>query len=67
MRAAIPRSELDAFVSSLGVDPRDVESIDIDPDKVTVTQLRRDEDGHLHAAGNFVTTVTTEIAIEVNA
>lgn len=63
MRASIPRDELNAFVASLGVDPNDVTSIDIDPDKVTVIQYHRGENGELYAAGNFVATVTTEIAV----
>lgn len=67
IRPTIPRAEVETFLQSLGLEPeqvRDVTSVSIDADRITVRQHRRDADGHLFAAGDFVASVETEIGIQ---
>lgn len=63
MRATISRTELFAFIRSLGAVPKDVRSIQIEPDVITVETYRRDEDGKYVIAGDDVATQVTTIAI----
>jgi hypothetical protein len=53
-----------AALASLGIDYQDVTNIWMDWRSITVTRLRRDEQGRPFAAGDDAATVTTVIGID---
>jgi hypothetical protein len=53
-----------AALTSLGIDYQDVTDMWMDWRSITVTRLRRDEEGRPFAAGGDVATVTTVIGID---
>ncbi|MFD0902332.1 hypothetical protein [Actinomadura sediminis] len=63
MRATISRSELHAFVRTLGGDPDDTLRVEIVPDGVTVTTYTRDEQGRRVVADGDLATEVATIAI----
>ncbi|MYU24760.1 hypothetical protein [Streptomyces sp. SID8352] len=64
MRASIPFEEVAAFVERLGADLMNVASVEISPTCVTVTELRRDENGRRFSVGTRAAAVVTDIRIE---
>jgi len=63
MRASISRSELFAFVRTLGGNPRDTAHIEITPQAVKVTTYLRDEEGRRVAAGDEIASEVATIAV----
>ncbi|MGQ4513695.1 hypothetical protein [Streptomyces sp. DW26H14] len=67
MRTSIPFADVAQFIESLDVDLTDVREVLITRDAVTVTENRRDEQGHYFGAGDVPASVTTDIRIERGA
>ena len=63
MRATISRTELFAFIRTLGGNPYDTRRVEITPSGVEVTTFRRDERGHLVGVDGDAATDITTIAI----
>jgi hypothetical protein len=64
VRTSIPFADVNAFIESLGADSNDVRSVLIEPDAVTVTEHRRNEDGNWFMAGREPAAVITTIRID---
>lgn len=68
MKASVPHALVADFITALGADPAHVTEIVIEADhreaRVTVTELRTDDQGHYIAAGDFPATTVTQIRIE---
>lgn len=67
MRTSIPFAAVAQFIEGLGVDVDGVREVPITRDAVTVTENRRDEQGHFFAVGSAPASVTTDIRIERGA
>lgn len=67
MRTSIPFADVAQFIEGLGADPANVHSVGIAPSVMTVTEFRRDKEGHPIAADDGFETVTTAIRIERGA
>ena len=64
MQTSIPFEAVAAFVEALGADLNETASVEITPNRVTVTEFRRNEEGKRFAVGNEAATVVTDIRIE---
>ncbi|MFC8658453.1 hypothetical protein ACFUCT_25100 [Streptomyces parvus] len=67
MRTSIPYALVASFIEELGADLNETVSVEIAPDRVTVTEFRRDEAGARFAVGDTAATVVTQIRIERGA
>ncbi|MEU5284123.1 hypothetical protein AB0G97_08900 [Streptomyces sp. NPDC020755] len=67
MRTSIPYALVASFIEELGADLNETASVEIAPDRVTVTEFRRNETGARFAVGDTAATVVTQIRIERGA
>ncbi|MEU2764256.1 hypothetical protein [Streptomyces sp. NPDC007094] len=64
MRESIPYEQVAAFIDQLGIEPADVQSLEITPSRVVVHQYRLNGSGARYAVGGEAAMVSTDIPIE---